>query len=430
MKKKQPKKNNQKKTVFSRRKADAPKQEPAERTPEPRTAAEPRETRKRRAEKERSAVFKRRVKNAGTRKAPVTQRTRGYYRFTKDYPAEVDSDGLRKNGEDPVRKRRRGLLIAGLMAGVCLLAFFMTKTAWYLAAREPETQPTAAPEASPAVMTGALRIEADELTAAAADAALTQANLGIAVLEYKTENGNLHNGNEALIAALHETDRKAAAYISCFKDTLGAVGYPELAVTPYNGEADFWQDNAGNGWLNPFSAAAKAYILEVIAAAAAEGFDYILLDNVCFPSDSGAGTAYFAGEGDYAGTRNQLLRGFIGDAVTAAGAAGTILMCKYAAFDPEAPADKAPYYGNLLGTGAGSMCADARLSLQQKNITIGEEKFTDPASIPFAFMLAVAQMAGNNAEGANIYLCMENGDTAADGLRAAQYTRATGYILW
>ncbi len=42
-------------------------------------------------------VFERKKNTASDKKAPFTARTRGYYRFSKDYPSNVDENRFREN---------------------------------------------------------------------------------------------------------------------------------------------------------------------------------------------------------------------------------------------------------------------------------------------------------------------------------------------
>lgn len=381
---------------------------------------------------ERNAVFLKKMRGASARKAPFTLRTKGYYRFSRDYPADVDGDGLRENAEQKKHARRRGLLMAAVLVLVFCASFIAAKTAWYISTAAPRQAPAAtdAPAASlPKAgmrFTGALN---DEDASARTLQALQAADADIAVLDLKDGAGIVFD-NAGLVSAIHAEGRKAAAYICCFRDPAAAEADNSMAVRSNAEEDSLWKDNAGDSWLNPFSAAAREYLLTLVTNAADSGYDYILLDSVCFPSDAGSSVAGYPGENEFTGTRNQLLRGFVNDAVAKAGTAKTILMCKLAAFDPDAPADKAPYYGNLLGTSAGTLCADARLSVQPKNVTVGETVFNEPSGIPFAFTLGVGEYAMQNADGTDVILCLDAAGAPEETVKAVLYAGAGGYILW
>ena len=380
---------------------------------------------------ERKAIFDRRLKKASARTAPVTQRTRGYYRFTRDFPGTVDENGLRENGRRKKSVAKILLWVLGLAAVFCL-AFTLTKAAWLVSNEAPVvTAPTetAEPQALPF---RAVLIPRDKIETATADSVkktLEEAGAQTAVLEVKDAYGYIYV-YDTLIPQLHRMDISAAAYISCFQDSFHTWDTPALSVRTLNEYGGAWTDNSGAGWLNPFSAEARGILLDTVKSAADAGFDYILLDNVCFPADSGSASAYYAGESDYNGTRNQVLTGFISDAVSAAGKAATILLSRFSAFDAEAGADRAPTYGDLLHTAAGVLAADVRLSGQPKNVTVGEETFADPADLPYAFTLAVAEFTVKNAPGSRVVLCMDNDRTAKEAVKAAEYAGVEGWILW
>ena len=420
-----------------KQKTPSPKGHPSESLRQRRERALNRQQRRREQQKkgasgERDAVFARRLKKAPSRKAPVTLRTRGYYRFTRDFPGTVDETGFREN--KPARKRAviKGIVWAlGLMAVFCV-SFTLAKTAWLVSNEPPaQTQP-AEPAQTESVAFHAVHFPREVTEAATADGikqALEKAGADTAVLEVKDAYGYVYVYDE-LIRKLHGEGLSAAAYITCFQDSCHTWDTPSLSVRTLNENGDPWTDNAGAGWLNPFAPEARALLLEIIRGAADEGFDYILLDNVCFPADSGSATAFYPGEDEYPGTRNQVLTAFVSDAVTAAGKAGTILLTRISAFDPEAAADRAPTYGNLLHTAAGMLAADARLSLQPGNVTVGGETFADPADLPYAFTLAAGEFALKHTENSRVLLCLENGDTAEETLKAARFAGAAGWILW
>ncbi len=419
-----------------KQKTPSPKGHPSESLRQRRERALNRQQRRREQQKkgasgERDAVFARRLKKAPSRKAPVTLRTRGYYRFTRDFPGSVDEAGFRENRLSKKRTAVRGVLWALALLAVFCVSFTLSKTAWLVSNVPPAAVTPTEPAGSSTESFRALHFSRESLEEATAERVIERleaADATTAVLEVKDEYGYGYVYAD-LVKALQAHGFGTAAYISCFKDSYHTWDNAALSV---RGGADGapWTDNAGAGWLNPFVPEARALLLEIIRSAADDGFDYILLDNVCFPADSGSATASYPGEDEYHGTRNQVLTGFISDAVTAAGRAGTILLTRISAFDPEAAADRAPTYGNLLHTAAGLLAADARLSLQPKNMTVGSETFADPADIPYAFTLAAGEFALHNAETGRVLLCLEAGNTAEETLKAARFAGAAGWILW
>jgi len=383
------------------------------------------------AEQQRNAVFTKRLRGYSSGKAPRTLRTKGYYRFNKDYPMTVDGEGFRENSASERRVKRRAILIAAGIALAFVFSFVITKTCVYLSGINPAVN--AVPDETIARQTVSyLRLTREEITGEGSgklsDIVLGSGCSG-AIIEVKDEEGNIYldDFTANAVKELKADGIETAAYISCFKDSLSPDEDSSFRIRKNSSSGELWTDNSGSKWLNPFSESARALLLYTVSAASELGFRMIALDNVGFPSDSGSGTAYFFGENEWTGTRNQLIRGFISDSVSGAGNSVTAIVCSFSAFDAEASAELAPYYGNLLNTGAGIMCADARLSRHPKNVTVGTEKFTDPSEIPYAFILTAGDYAVGNTESEEAFICFDRADSGED---AVSLSGASGCIIW
>jgi hypothetical protein len=76
------------------------------------------------------------------------------------------------------------------------------------------------------------------------------------------------------------------AYVSAFRDDITPRANPELAAADGNGA--IFNDTGLCAWMNPYSSGAFEYVLETCRIAADAGADEILLDNFCFPADTGS----------------------------------------------------------------------------------------------------------------------------------------------
>ena len=410
---------------------------------------ETREKQRQAEAQERLQVFIRRTREASGKKAQKTARTRGYYRFSKTYPSNVDAEGFREPPPSPGGKKRIWLcVLCGLLA-FCL-SFVVTKTSLLISKETPENAVQDEDLTPPAAKLRMLRFSYEDYAAGNAAAVVETLNANgcnAALFEIKSPSGYVNLAMPEFAAAgKREVDPSAmleqikaagcetAAYISCFLDPLAARWEVSMAVRRTNDQGDVWTDNAGFAWLNPFSQAARTYVSQIASSAAKAGFDYIVLDNVCFSSDSGTAMPYYPGEDGAGVSRNAVLNAFVEDIVTSASGARVIVMCRFSAFDPLADADLPAYGGNLLQTAASALCVDARLSFQQKNVAIGTERFSDPASLPFVFTLAAGDYAVQGItdalSGAESMICIENGDTLADTLRAVKLMNLYGYVIW
>ena len=410
---------------------------------------ETREKQKQAQEQERLQVFLRRTREASGRKAQKTERTRGFYRFSKTYPSKVDPEGFRENTGGAGPKRKPWVyLLCGLL--VFCLSFIATKTGLLISKETPENIVADEDDTPPAAQLRMLRFSYDVYSEGDAEAvtqALAAQGCNAALFEVKPVSGYVNLAMpEVSAAGKREVDPtqmleaikaagcKTCAYISCFLDPLAANWEVSMAVRRTDAGGEVWTDNAGKAWLNPFSQAARTYLVQIAEAAADAGFDYIMLDNVCFSSDSGTAMAYYPGEEGGAVTRNGVLTAFVDSVVKTANSARVIVMCRYSAFDPLADADLPAYGGNLLQTAASGLCVDARLSFQQKNITVGTERFTDVNTLPFVFTLAAGDYASQGISdalsGADCMICIENDEHFADSMRAVKLMNLFGYVIW
>jgi hypothetical protein len=151
-----------------------------------------------------------------------------------------------------------------------------------------------------------------------------QAGLNFAAIELKGDNGLVNysskisevqgngivapNAPDASTAAalLARDGITPAAVISCFKDPVAPLSMPAAAVHYAGDHAQRWLDNSGNRWLNPYSAQAQQYIIDLAKEAVSEGFKQIYLENVEFPTDDSK-----AWYGDGLPTKEVELRTFV-----------------------------------------------------------------------------------------------------------------------
>lgn len=386
------------------------------------------------AEMQKKAVFAKKLLDYPSKQAPKTLRTRGYYRFTRDYPMTVDSDGLRDNSPTKKRIIVKEILFAFSVLLVFSVSFLIAKTCVQLSSVEPKPTDEFAGDAEN-VLSSFLHFSAiDDIFGdiEALKAEIEKYGCTGALIEIKDTDGHIYlkSIDAETIKALKADGVQTAAYISCFKDSVSPDENNAFRIRKNSYSGEIWTDNSGSGWLNPFSEEARNHILSIVSSASELGFDLIVLDNVCFPSDSGSSTAYYSGESEYIGSRNQLLRGFVGDAVSNAKSAQTVLMLSFSAFDSEAGTERAPYYGNMLDAAAGILCADARISLQQKNVTVGTEKFTDPSELPYAFILSAGEYASESAGLRKAFLCFDKTENFLSERDAAVLSGVSGYIIW
>lgn len=400
-------------------------------------------------------IFERKMKNAPGKKAPVTSRTRGYYRFSRDFPSNVDENRFRENLKYGEKRRTRHAIIASVC---CILAFCVgfipARTAMFISSYPVQKQqkPQNDGETHSFSMKG-IFITYDELKsgdAAAIIEKLKKNNCDTAVFEFKNDSGYCIFNTGSFIGS--SADRRiptafdtansvkaagfsTAAYISCFLDSCAAVADYTFAVRSNSAEGGAWRDNSSRCWLNPFSADAKKYLLSVIEAAANGGFSRIILGNVRFPTDSGESEAFFAGESSSGIGRNGVLRAFVSSAVSAAGKASVTLLCGLDAVNSSPDNKLGGTSGSLLGSAAGSVCIDARASEASDKMTVGEKTVIGAPSMPYVLVSEIARYTLSNIKNTenespeNVFLIIDGGESFEDEKAALELSGADGFII-
>lgn len=377
-------------------------------------------------EKSLNALFRRRVREASEKKAPKTLRTKAYYRFSRDFPAAVTPDGFRENNPEK-EKLSFGKKLAVFLccAAVFILSFTAVKTAVQLSTKPvPE-------EAAPSVSTVgesflALHITAEELASLSSTeikAKIIGSGCNKAVFEFKSEYGYVYFDVNSFIGG--SADKKiadawdkinelkaegisCAAYISCFKDTVAASSLKGMEIKDNDGNA--FLDNNGFSWLNPFSDKSMNYIHETIRKALDGGFDKVILDNICFPSEYSSVTPVIGDNADDT-SKNMMLRRFIDYTIEEFGNNSVIIMSTVSGFSQTGDAPGEKYGGTLMKTYSISHAVDLRINHQDTEIINDSQLFGYINEMPDVFILDAGDEAvkklRENKEATNIYAVVD-----------------------
>lgn len=408
-------------------------------------------------EKNSRADFERKRKTASDEKAPLTSRTRGYYRFSRDYPAVVDENRFRENLKYGEKSLLRHAIIA---AFCCVIAFCVgflpARTAMYISSAPVEKTSAAPIETENRLLIKGMFISYDELKEGnvyAITGKLTANGCDTAVFEFKDDGGYCIFNTGSFIGtsadkripnaydtvnAVKAAGFSAAAYISCFLDSCASVADYTYAVRSGSAEGGAWRDNSSRCWLNPYSQPATEYLISLVRSAAENGFSRIILGNVCFPTDSGETESFFDGEAASNVSRNAVLRAFIASAVTAAGDSSVTVMCDLNAVNSAEDNRLGGTDGSLLGSAAGSVCIDARASVSSSEAVIGDKTITGASSMPYVLVSESARYAVNNAktyaqasdtDADGVFLLIDGGENAGEEITALTLAGANGFII-
>lgn len=411
-----------------------------------------REQKKNELELERAEIFEKKRQAASSKKAPLTLRTKSFYRFSKDFPSNVNDTGFRENDIlSPKRRKKRAILTLISCVLVFCLTFIFANVGIELSSKTPEetTQDTDISQNSDLYI---YHFSNEALANADIEQMLDilkENNSSSALFEYKTEYGYVLFPTSAVIGSntykkigsaektveeLKRNGIKTAAYISCFKDTVVSVADLTYSVRQTSSVGNTWKDNSDNGWLNPFSTVATSYLQKLVQEAAETGFDYILLDNVCFSTDAGNAKAYYTDENTSSYNRNTILKLFINSCMRKASSSKIIVMGDITAFNSKSTSE-GKYAGSLLSLGSESLALDLRLSKQSKTVKIGSNEFSLINELPYVFVLEAAEYAaGELADSENsvsdTFIVLENTESISDQIAAAKYAGFKKIIIW
>ena len=410
---------------------------------------------KRKAEetKDSEAVFLERMKSYPSGHSPKTLRTRGYYRFAKDYPTTVDAEGFREN-LPPARKLPSGrkfivfLLCAAVFCITCTGIFVGTA----LSEKPGDTDFTAVPKEQKYDGIHAMRITYEEMLTDSPEeiaALLETEGCNTALFEFKDADGYVlfpvgeSRGSSSVktvenawetVSALEAADIRTAAYISCFRDSAALADGISMAVRDFDNRESALIDNKDSMWLDPYMPEVTSYLKALIQKAVSGGFSYIVLDNVCFPCDLGLKTAYYSSKDIADHGETSVLLDFIAEALGMTGANQLIVMCDAYGFAVGDGIHNDRYGDALITCGAELFAADARLSYQISNVPDPLGIYTKIESMPTVFMLDVCSNAletvksNEQTSNARVLACVEYDNGAANDLLA--HTGLKDFIIW
>lgn len=270
---------------------------------------------KKRNKKNRSRpTVKRRLK-----KAPAVSRTKGYYRFAKDFPSVTDSNGYRDNTiiiDSPAKKAATKRKLTLTFVCVFLLSFLATTLAFAVSnyAITPTAEPQTFDSLNRTDFSGSKTafLSGDVLSSGSVSTITTSlgaAGVNAVAIELKDAYGCFYFEPSVSVSAeaLSKSAENAAdtikafknsgftvfAVISCFSDDIYARNNQNQAlytVTPERedgtpAKSELWYDkkNGSHAWLSPYSNDVIYYLTSTVNDIMRLGVNGILFENVMLP---------------------------------------------------------------------------------------------------------------------------------------------------
>ena len=259
---------------------------------------------------------------------PRVSHTKGYYRFSKEFPSVTDSEGFRDN-DTFVNSRMKKVMLRRRLAllFVCVFVVSFCVTALCFAISDvPVAQEEKEPESAENVVqtkkiNKTVFFSGEELVNTSVDSivntCLTQ-GATVAIIEMKDAQGYFYFkpstsfSAEALAKVIAEPNKIVSslkqqgitvyASVSCFADDIYARNNQSLTAYVSAVDADgnetksIWYggENGSNAWLSPFSNEVCYYLTTIIGDVASLGVDGIIFENTTLPVNAEKENVRFA----------------------------------------------------------------------------------------------------------------------------------------
>lgn len=400
-------------------------------------------------------------KRKRTRRFLHPSHTKGYYRFSKDFPSVTDSEGYRDNDiivNSPAKKasvRRRLIVLFICVFVVAYVASAVCFSISKLPVKETEESMTGSAEKIVFSGYNAAYLTGDVLSYGSAESVISKMRvLGVdtVVIDFKDAAGNFYYNptvnvaGEALVKAsenpqkiideFKEADISVFARFACFADDIYArTNQNEAAfvtdVTEEGSQESIWysEGNDSHAWLNPYSSEVQYYLRVAVEDINKMKVDGIVFDYVELPVNAKSSNVKFREQTDI--LPSSAMASFI-DLLN-----NVYVDCSTAAvvpFDVMLDAMKTGTAPSAFLSGCDYVIPDARLSLMPENTIIGTRQYAKPHLSPSEFitdyMNGVAKFASGEDYAVKIIPLLEATDTSGKQLSSLAGVKGDSYIMY
>ena len=337
-----------------------------------------------------------------------TSHTKGYYRFSKEFPSVKDSNGFRDNEtviNTPSKKAsfRKKIIAASVVMFV--IAFFVTSLAFSVSKLPIKNgNNTIGITNAPTGVSGisALCLPGETLSLDSLDTLIGELKINrvnTVIIDFKDANGyfyykpSLNQSAEAISTAGENSAKivselKAAGFsvfakISLFADDIYARNHRDLAAfvttTPVSGSTEtktslYYSKTNGHAYLTPHSNEVTYYLSKIVSDISAMGANAIIFDNAIIPTEAyEMGAKFPLSEGKTTATAaSELISYLINSCPIPVGISLNSSELLSYVRDNKTPAE--------ITENADYIFLDARASVAEKNTVIGNKTFVTPTA--------------------------------------------------
>lgn len=401
------------------------------------------------------------VKRKRVRRSLSPSHTKGYYRFSKEFPSVTDSDGYRDNDlivNSPAKKAsvRRRLIAVSLF--VFVITFFVASVCFSMSdIPVKQQQESVTGESEKIVFPGynAVYLKGDILSRSSAESVISELlvyGVNTVIIDFKDATGNfyfkpsisvsgeaVHNASDnaqKIVKEFQDAKISVFARFSCFADDIYARTNQNEAAFVSTGSAEgsadaIWYSGGedSHAWLNPYSVEVQYYLRVTAQDVADMNVDGILFDNVQLPMSAQTDGVQFVGQTEE--NASAAMASFINILNN------NYIDCKTAAFLSRETAlesinsSTAP---DIFLSGCDYIIPDLRLSLMPENTVIGTRQYGKAQLSPVEFVTDYMNGIGNLADGDDysfeIIPLFETSDVNGKELSALYSVKGNSYIMY
>ncbi|MCD7828613.1 MAG: hypothetical protein LUG85_08810 [Clostridiales bacterium] len=356
--------------------------------------------------------------------AAAPSHTKGYYRFSRQFPSLTDSGGYRDNTvfiNSPDTKKRRRWKYAALFAVVFIISFAAAATCFSISKLPPEEESTLASEetaAETAQGSAAVYLSGEVLSYSSVESlaqSLSLQGFDSVIIEFKDASGYIYFtpqtsvSDEALTKAssdaaevvsdFQELGFKVYAAFSCFADDIYARNNSDAAAFIMTEEGSgsltsvktLWYDTSADShaWVSPYSYIVMEYLEDLLTETANTGVDGIILTGVVLPEGTDQADLLFDTRSDDDETTvNEQMAAFVSSVISD-------LTCEIGveiSAENIAAASVSGQIPDIFLTGCDYLAADMRLSLLPDNTVLGDNTYIIPSDSPYEFTSALTDV--------------------------------------
>ncbi|MBQ8209944.1 MAG: hypothetical protein IJZ35_05120 [Clostridia bacterium] len=346
---------------------------------------------------------------------PKVSHTKGYYRFSKEFPSVTDSEGFRDNNtfvnsrakKAAVRRRLALLFVCVFAVSFCVTALCFAISDVPVAEEKKENQTVAdVPQVKSVdkIITYGGAVPADVNIESIVGECKT-AGADTVIIELKDAQGHFYfkpsisvsaeaqatvvENIAQIIKELKQQGLSVYASVSCFADDIYARN--NQSVTAYVTAADestsIWYggENGSNAWLSPFSNEVCYYLTTVIGDVAALGVDGIVFENATVPANAESENVSFSLSQGFEISAQQKIADWLSYTVSTVSCKTAITLSSQQLI-ADTHSDTVPAY---YTAGCDFVILDARPSDADKGVAISSLQYLEPGRTPKEYVSAL-----------------------------------------